>query len=91
MANQKPKYQPPKSVNKSHEAELKDIGMRLEKLREKTGLSVSAYSDKLEISRNSYSKMEKGEIYFSLRNLLNILNHHGFDLKKFIETDIENL
>lgn len=91
MAEQKTKYQPPKSVDKSHEAELKDIGMRLEKLREKTGLSISAYCDEIGIARNSYSKMERGEIYFSLENLLKIINHHGLDLKKFLQPDIENL
>ena len=91
MAEQKPKYTPPKNVAKSHEAELRDIGKRLEKLREETGLSISAYCNKIGIARNSYAKMEKGEIYFSLENLLFILNHHGLDLKKFLQTDIENL
>lgn len=91
MASKNTKYQPPKSVDKEHKAEIKEIGKKLEKLRKKTDLSVSAYSNEIDISRNSYAKMEKGEIYFSLRNLLVILNHHGLDLKKFIETDIENL
>lgn len=91
MAEQKSKYQPPKRVDKAHKAEMLEIGMKLVKLRNNTGLSVSAYSDKLEISRNSYSKMEKGEIYFSLENLLKIINHHGLDLMKFLQTDIENL
>lgn len=91
MVNNKSRYQPPKSVDKEHKSEMLEIGKKLGKLRTKTGLSVSAYSDKINISRNSYAKMEKGEIYFSLRNLLIILNHHGLDLKKFIETDIENL
>jgi len=91
MANNKPKYQPPKQVDKPHEVELKDIGKKLEKLRDNTGLSVSGFAAEIGISRNSYSLMEKGEIYFSLRNLLIILDYHGLDLKKFIEADIENL
>ncbi|MBN2776001.1 MAG: helix-turn-helix transcriptional regulator [Bacteroidales bacterium] len=85
------KWQPPKQVDEEHAATIKEVGEKLKKLRERTGLKSSAFAKELGISRNSYSQMERGEIYFSLRNLLIIINHHGLDLKKFIETDLENL
>ena len=91
MAVNKPKWQPPKRVEEQDVAVIGEIGKKLEKLREKQGLSIHAYAKELGISRNSYTQMEQGEIYFSLRNLLLILNHHGLDLKKFIATNIENL
>lgn len=91
MADDTTKWQPPKQVDEEHAATIKGIGEKLIRLREKQGLSIQAYAKKLKISRISYSQMERGEIYFSFRNLLIIINHHGLDLKKFIETDIENL
>lgn len=91
MADKNTRYQPPKRVDKEHESQIKEIGEKLVKLRDKTGLSISAYAAKIGIARNSYSLMERGEIYFSLRNLMIILDYHGLDFKKFIETDTENL
>lgn len=91
MAINKPKWQPPKRVEEQDVAVIEEIGRKLEKLRAKQGLSIHAFAKEIGISRNSYTQMEKGEIYFSLRNLLIILNHHGLDFKEFIATDIENL
>lgn len=91
MADNKMKWQPPKRVEKQHAGVMEDIGQKLEKLRTKQRLSIHAYSKGLGISRTSYKQMEDGEIYFNIRNLLIILQHHGIDLKKFIETDIEKL
>jgi len=91
MAVNKTKWQPPKRVEEQDVAVIEEIGKKLENLREKQGLSIHAFVKDLSISRTSYTQMEKGEIYFNLRNLLVILKHHGLDLKKFIETDIENL
>ena len=91
MAVNKPKWQPPKRVEEQDVAVIGEIGKKLEKLREKQGSSIHAYAKELGVSRTAYNQMEKGEIYFNLRNLLVILNHHGLGLKKFIETDIEDL
>jgi len=91
MADNESKWQPPKRVEEQDVAVILEIGEKLKKLRDKQGLSIHAYAKKLRISRTSYKQMEQGEIYFNLRNLLIILNHHGIDLKKFIETDIDNL
>ena len=91
MADNESKWQPPKQVEEQDVAVILEIGEKLKKLREKQGLTNHAYAKELGISRTSYKQMEKGEIYFNLRNLLIILNHHGLELKKFIETDIDNL
>ncbi len=91
MAVNKPKWQPPKRVEEQDVAVIGEIGEKLEKLREKQGSSIHAYAKELGISRNSYTQMEQGKIYFNLRNLLLILSYHGLDLNTFIGTDIENL
>lgn len=91
MAVNKTKWQPPKRVEKQDVAVIEDIGKKLEKLREKQGLTIHAFVKDLPISRTSYTQMEEGRIYFNFRNLLIVLHHHGLDLKKFIETDIKNL
>lgn len=91
MAVNKTKWQPPKPVEKQDAAVVEEIGKKLERLRNKQGLSIHAYTKELGVSRTAYNQMEKGEIYFNLRNLLIILSYHGLDLKQFIGTDIENL
>ena len=91
MADDTPIWQPPKQVDEEHAATIQEIGKKLKQQRDNTNLSVKQYAENIGISRISYAQMERGEIYFSLRNLLIILSHHGIDLKTFIETDIENL
>ena len=90
MAVSKTKWQPPRRVEKQDVAVIEEIGKKLEKLRIKQGLSVHAFTKDLDVSRTAYNQMEEGAVYFNIRNLLVVLNHHGLDFKKFIETDIED-
>lgn len=91
MADNKTKWQPPKQVEEQDDAIIGEIGEKLKKLREKQGLSIHAFIKDLDVSRTGYTQMEEGSVYFNIRNLLVLLNHHGLDLKEFIETDIEKL
>lgn len=91
MAASKSDYRPPKEVKRKHKTLLEDIGKKLEKLRRNKGLTAEKLSTNFEVSRNSYRLMEKGETYFSLYNLLKILDKHGIDFQTFMNTDVEDL
>jgi transcriptional regulator with XRE-family HTH domain len=79
------KYQPPKPVSPSHKAFLEKIGNKLKTLREERNLTISFLEAELGISRNSYSLMERGQIYFSTSNLLKILDYYKLSPEDFFK------
>ena len=79
------KYQPPKPVLPSHKAFLIKVGDRLQLLRNERNISISSQAKALNVSRNSYSLMEKGEIYFSTSNLFKILDFYGLGAESFFK------
>ncbi len=78
-------WQPPKKVLPEHSEFLSCIGNELKRLREKKGLSISKLCKELSISRNSYSLMENGEVYFSMENFLQVLQYHKISPIKFFK------
>jgi len=78
-----PKYQPPKSVSPSHKAFLGKIGNKLKTLREERSLTISFLETELGISRNSYSLMERGLIYFTTSTLFKILDYYKLSPEDF--------
>jgi len=79
------KYQPPKPVSPGHKAFLEKIGNRLKTLREERNLTISFLETELGISRNSYSLMERGLIYFTTSTLLKILDYYGLSAESFFK------
>lgn len=78
-----PKYQPPKSVSPGHKAFLGKIGNKLKTLREERSLTISFLETELGISRNSYSLMERGLIYFTTSTLFKILDYYKLPPEDF--------
>lgn len=91
MAVESKSWKKPKDVESNHQGTLVDIGQKLEKLRTNKNLSASGLAKELNISRNAYRQMERGEIYFSTYNFLKVLDYHSLDLTTFIITGIEDL
>lgn len=77
------KYQPPKPVSPAHKAFLVKIGNKLKTLREERNLTISFLETELGISRNSYSLMERGLIYFTTSTLLKILDYYKLSPEDF--------
>ena len=77
------KYQPPKPVSPSHIEFLGKIGDKLETLREERNLTISFLETELGISRNSYSLMERGLIYFTTSTLFKILDYYKLPPEDF--------
>lgn len=80
-----PKYQPPKPVSSSHKAFLEQIGNKLKTLREERNLTISFLETELGISRNSYSLMERGLIYFTTSTLFKILDYYKLPPEEFFK------
>jgi transcriptional regulator with XRE-family HTH domain len=78
-----PKYQPPKSVSPGHKVFLGKIGNKLKTLREERNLTISFLETELGISRNSYSLMERGLIYFTTSTLFKILDYYKLSPEEF--------
>jgi len=77
------KYQPPKPVSPGHRAFLERIGSKLKTLREERNLTISFLEAELGISRNSYSLMERGLIYFTTSTLFKILDYYKLSPEEF--------
>lgn len=79
------KYQPPKPVKSEHQEFMKKIGIKLLELRNNKNISLSELSREVGISRNAYSQMEKGTVYFSLSNLMTVLDYYDFSAQNFFK------
>ena len=79
------KYQPPKPVLPGHKAFLEKVGKKFKDLRDEKNIGISSLAKELSISRNSYSLMERGEIYFSTSNLFKILDYYKLSPEDFFK------
>jgi len=75
---------PNKEVNEKHLKLMGKIGNELRKLRESKGLNIQDMAKELKMSRNGYSKMERGLVYYNISTLLDILQYHDVSIKNFI-------
>lgn len=79
----KKKYQPPKDIKSEHKELMLKVGRKLETLRKGKRISVSKLSMELEISRNAYSNMENGKVYFNILTLLHVLDYYQVSALEF--------
>lgn len=73
----KKKYVKPKEISTEHRELMCKIGARLKYLREEKGQDIKTFADEVKLSRNAYSAMERGLIYFNFANLMLVLDHHN--------------
>lgn len=66
-----------------HQELMTKIGLKLQELRKVNKLSVSGLAAEVGISRNSYSQMENGRVYFHFEKLLLVLQYHKKDALEF--------
>lgn len=84
------KYKKPRNIDPSHKETMTQIGNRLLQLRTEKNISALKLSETLGISRNSYRQMEKGEIYFSIHNLLKVMDYYSLNLAAFVNSESKN-
>ena len=75
----------PKEISGEHQDLMAEIGERIKKLRTDKGKRLIEMSDSIGISRNEYSKLESGKLYFKFSTLLRILDYHQISFSDFIK------
>ena len=75
----------PKKIVKEHQDLMAEIGERIKKLRTDKEKRLIEMANSIGISRNEYSKLESGELYFKFSTLLRILDYHQISFSDFIK------
>jgi transcriptional regulator with XRE-family HTH domain len=75
----------PKEIAPEHQQLMSDLGSRIKKLRLENGKGLIEMANEIGISRNEYSHMEQGKIYFKFSTLLLILDYHNLSFSDFIK------
>ncbi len=72
----------------SYKKAIKDVGLRLKKLREHAGhTSYENFAIQNELSRMQYWRLENGKANLTLRSLATILDIHALSVEEFFELD----
>lgn len=75
---------------KSEKDVLRNIGIRLTKLRiEKGFTSYEKFAVEYGLSRMHYWKMEKGQVNITVRSLLHLLSIHKLSIEEFFALPVE--
>ena len=81
-----PKKSPiPKEITPEHQELMTEIGTRIKKLRTDSGKRLIEMAKDIKISRNEYSLLEQGKLYFKFSTLLRILDYHKISFSEFIK------
>lgn len=68
-----------------HKQVMDEIGNRLQKLRKEKGKKSGEIAKEVKIGRNTYSRIEHGDIYFKFSTLLSILDYHKVSVCEFFK------
>ena len=79
------KYRPHKKINPEHQEFFTMIGQKIKELRKSKKISVIKLSSELGISRNAYSEIEHGRVYFNILSLLKVLDFHEINIIQFFK------
>lgn len=80
------KYVPPKKIKPEHKEFLEAVGAKIEELRIKKGISVSALCKKAKISRYSFLLIKESNVYFNALTILNVLSALETNALRFFKT-----
>jgi len=81
-----PKESPkPKEIAPEHQQLMSELGERIKKLRTDKNKGLIEMANSIKISRNEYSLLEKGQIYFKFSTLLRILDYHNINFYDFLK------
>ena len=75
----------PKEIVFEHQALMSDIGNGIKKLRIEKNKRLIEMANSMKISRNKYTLLENGKIYFKFSTLLRILDYHQIKFTDFIK------
>jgi transcriptional regulator with XRE-family HTH domain len=78
-------YPVPKDILPEHQDVMSEIGKRLQKFRKEKGKKSGEIAKEVKIGRNTYSRIEHGEIYFKFSTLLAILEYFKVSVWDFFK------
>jgi|GEM_PF-1056512 transcriptional regulator with XRE-family HTH domain len=73
----------PRRIAPEHQKLMNELGERIKKLRLEKDKGLVEMANDIGISRNEYSHMEQGKIYFKFSTLLRILDYHNISFGDF--------
>lgn len=79
-------YQQPIEVRPEHKDFFSQVGRRIEELRKKQGVSITALSNKTGISRFTYYLILQGKVYWNSQTILTLLSYFEIDEIKFFSS-----
>lgn len=80
------KYPIPKEIAPEHQELMTEIGTRIKKLRTDKGKRLIEMAALIGISRNEYSLLEQGKLYFKFSTLLRIIDYHQIPFSDFTKS-----
>lgn len=75
----------PKEIAPEHQKLIKFIGENIKQLRTEKSRGLIEMANEIGLSRNEYSLIEQGKIYFKFSTLLLILDYHQIAFPEFIK------
>jgi transcriptional regulator with XRE-family HTH domain len=75
----------PQKIAPEHQKLMSELGDRIKALRTDKNKGLIEMANEIGISRNEYSLMQQGKIYFKFSTLLRILDYHKISFPDFIE------
>jgi len=75
----------PKIIAPQHQPLMNEIGNRIKTLRLEKEKGLIEMANEIGISRNEYSHLEQGKIYFKFSTLLRILDYYEISFTDFIK------
>lgn len=79
------KWTPPKEVTERHKPIMTSIGQKMKKMRVEKGFGIEKMGKEIGMSRNAYSAMEKGTVYFNFSNLIRFCDYFNIPLSDFFK------
>lgn len=80
------KYKHPLEVKPEHVDFLAQVGLAIEKQRQKHNINITALCKQVGISRFTYYQIINGKVYWNSQTVLTILSHLNIDEKKFFSS-----
>lgn len=73
----------PKEIAPEHQKLIKFIGENIKQLRTEKNKGLIEMANEIGLSRNEYSQLEQGKLYFKFSTLLRILDYHQITFSEF--------
>ena len=75
----------PTDLPKEHQKLLKQVGIKLRRIRKEQSKSYEAVAEEIGLPRTTYNLLEQGKLNFQFSTLLQVLTHHQLSVSDFFK------